>query len=87
MLTAFNFDSKMGNCSCKEESKKLAECEEKLKSYEKLMKAYSDNTENISNMRSSQNNIGFLNFGYDQNTNNEACDCGLVLWGISKSLL
>ena len=77
----------MGNCSCKDQEKKLAECKEKLKSYEKLMKAYIDNTENISNMSSSQNNIGFLNFGYDQNTNNGAGDCRLGLWSILKILV
>ena len=64
----------MGNCSCKEQDKKLTECEEKLKLYEKLMRAYVDNMENISNMRSSQNNIGLVNVGYDYNTNNGACD-------------
>ena len=52
----------------------MTECEEKLKLYEKLMRAYVDNMENISNMRSSQNNIGLVNVGYDYNTNNGACD-------------
>ena len=65
----------------------MTECEEKLKLYEKLMRAYVDNTENISNMRSSQNNIGFVNVGYDSNKNNGACDCGLGLWSILEILV
>ena len=69
----------MGGCSCKEESKKHAECEAKLKTY-------SDNHAIMS--RTSQTNLGFVNFGYDKNASNTAnCDCGMGIWGVLNILV
>ena len=77
---------KSSKMDCKDQGEKLTKCKEQLANFEKLVRSYGGNTENTSNMRSSQNNIRLLNVGYDSNSNGK-CNCGIGLWSVLEILV